>query len=495
MSIHPLSLALASALLAGRAVAGPVFHVNSPADVVDWNPGDGKCETAPSNGVCTLRAAVMEANHTTGATIQIPEIEIGLSIPGTFQDDSKGDLNLTSSMSIVGAGPGKSVVSASGIDGVFGIPYGAAVTVSISGLTIRDGNPHGIRLDAGALSVDQCAFENDTVTLGDGGGIAAFGGSLTVTNTTFTNCHAYSARGGAIYSSVPLHVSGSVFAGNSADAGGALMCEGTASIVNSTISGNSAHNDGGGIQTFAFADVDVVNTTISSNQAGNLGGGIKVSAGPLRLRNVTITQNQADADFDGTGSGGGISVDGGSVSFVNSIVAGNFETLFLVSVHVQVDGDCSGTLTSAGYNVMKLKPGGCTVTGPITMADPKLGPLQDNGGFGMTHALLSGSPALDGGNPSGCTDALGAPLTIDQRGSKRPQGARCDIGAYERGPGGDANGDGLVDVADVFFLINYLFAGGPLPVGLANVNQDVVIDVNDVFYLINYLFAGGPAPK
>jgi hypothetical protein len=49
-------------------------------------------------------------------------------------------------------------------------------------------------------------------------------------------------------------------------------------------------------------------------------------------------------------------------------------------------------------------------------------------------------------------------------------------------------------VADVFWLINYLFSGGPSPVGRSDVNADQVINVSDVFYLINYLFAGGPAP-
>jgi hypothetical protein len=61
--------------------------------------------------------------------------------------------------------------------------------------------------------------------------------------------------------------------------------------------------------------------------------------------------------------------------------------------------------------------------------------------------------------------------------------------------GGDANGDGVVDVNDVFYLINYLFSGGPAPVGAVDVNGDGKVDVNDVFYLINYLFAGGPTPK
>ena len=59
---------------------------------------------------------------------------------------------------------------------------------------------------------------------------------------------------------------------------------------------------------------------------------------------------------------------------------------------------------------------------------------------------------------------------------------------------GDVNGDGHIDVADVFYLINSLFAGGPPPIGWADVSGDVFVNVSDVFYLINFLFAGGPAP-
>ncbi|HKC25760.1 MAG TPA: dockerin type I repeat-containing protein, partial [Thermoanaerobaculia bacterium] len=60
---------------------------------------------------------------------------------------------------------------------------------------------------------------------------------------------------------------------------------------------------------------------------------------------------------------------------------------------------------------------------------------------------------------------------------------------------GDANGDGVLDVLDVFYLINALFAGGSSALGSADVNGDGIVDVRDVFYLINFLFAGGPAPK
>ena len=61
-------------------------------------------------------------------------------------------------------------------------------------------------------------------------------------------------------------------------------------------------------------------------------------------------------------------------------------------------------------------------------------------------------------------------------------------------PHGDVNGDGTVNVADIFYMINFLFAGGPAPIGSGDVNGDGFTNVADIFYLINFLFAGGPAP-
>jgi dockerin type I repeat protein len=135
------------------------------------------------------------------------------------------------------------------------------------------------------------------------------------------------------------------------------------------------------------------------------------------------------------------------------------------------------------------------VTGSYTVAEPFLGTLQLNGGQTPTHALLAGSPGIGQGAAGGCTAVGGAPLMTDQRGVHRPIGSICDIGAYERSPCGDANGDGAVDVSDVFFVINFLFAGGKIPPGLANVNGDADLSIADVFYVINALFAGGPAPN
>jgi hypothetical protein len=97
-------------------------------------------------------------------------------------------------------------------------------------------------------------------------------------------------------------------------------------------------------------------------------------------------------------------------------------------------GDCSGHVTSEGYNVIGNLYG-CAIqgdrTGNISARDPKVGDLTGNGGPTRTMALLPGSPAVDAGRPGNCLDTSGQPLTTDQRGFARPAGGRCDIGAFE----------------------------------------------------------------
>src|SRR5262245_3379783 len=117
-----------------------------------------------------------------------------------------------------------------------------------------------------------------------------------------------------------------------------------------------------------------------------------------------------------------------------------------------------------------------------------LGALAYNGGPIPTFNTKVGSPAIALVPQKGRA-------TVDERGFLRHVGAtNADAGAVEHVASGDVNGDGFVDVADVFYLINFLFAGGPVPKGVGDVDANGVVDVADVFYLINALFAGGPAP-
>ncbi len=113
----------------------------------------------------------------------------------------------------------------------------------------------------------------------------------------------------------------------------------------------------------------------------------------------------------------------------NSIVARNTEYTF---------PDCRGPILSAGYNLIGNSLG-CSFTATASdqvgtdsdPIDPQLGPLQDHGGPTFIHPLLVGSPAIDAGDPAAPGSGGSACLETDQRGTPRPAGARCDIGAFE----------------------------------------------------------------
>ena len=107
---------------------------------------------------------------------------------------------------------------------------------------------------------------------------------------------------------------------------------------------------------------------------------------------------------------------GATFNFQNTILAGNF-----IFGQPPISSDCDGTINSNGNNLMGSLD--CTVNGGgVTVADPKLGPLQNNGGPTQTHALLSGSPAIDGGNPNGCRDQFGVLLTDGPAGASSHAG-------------------------------------------------------------------------
>jgi hypothetical protein len=180
--------------------------------------------------------------------------------------------------------------------------------------------------------------------------------------------------------------------------GGAIGNYGVLILTNSTFSGNSSGADGlaGGI----------------------LNGGLFQSPGFLFINNSTLADNTARQ-----GNGGGIfNVNGSNVVIRNSILAN------------KAGGNCHGDITSKGYNLSSDDSCSLNREGDINGLDPLLGPLRDNGGPTQTRALLPGSPAIDAGNPNGCTVENGHLLKTDQRGKPRPDKedpGGCDIGAYE----------------------------------------------------------------
>jgi len=222
--------------------------------------------------------------------------------------------------------------------------------------------------------------------------------------------------GGAIYSigaNGSLVITESTISGNSVinNGGGVYIDEHTANITNSTFTDNSADDSGGGIYIGATGVLTITNSTISGNEqpdnGGAGGGGIAIaSGGDITISNSTITANSADA------GGGGILNDG-TAEIENSIVAN--QTL---------GGDCAGmeTTTSNDGNIESGTSCGFMELGDLQDTDPLLGPLANNGGKTDTHILLPGSPAIDFAGMCGLPD--------DQRGELREEND-CDSGSVE----------------------------------------------------------------
>jgi CSLREA domain-containing protein len=395
--------------------AAATFSVNSTADIPDENPGDGICRTASNNTTCTLRAAIMEANALPTIKGQVDTINLQPNTTYTLtragEDDSglNGDLDVLDSVTIIGAGPASTILDANGAvtnDRVMEILQGV---VHISGVAFRHGKQSG---GSG------------------GGGIRNAGGTLTLQNCAITDNT--SAVGGGVSTQATTTVIASTISGN--QGGGIFQNSGsTLTVVNSTISGNSGAAFGGGIGA-AGATFNAINTTISGNSTVGYGGGLYVAGASVGLYNVTVAANQANSAGIGTATGGGMYNTGGAtVALSNSIITNN-EYIPGGGSMLHVIDDCSGAFTSTGYNIVTVVVAAhCTITGSYSTAGASLGLLQNNGGPTLTHALLVGSAAVDAGNPSGCAynDNPDAILISDQRGVPRPNGPRCDLGAFE----------------------------------------------------------------
>jgi predicted outer membrane repeat protein len=289
---------------------------------------------------------------------------------------------------------------------------------TISGFTIQNGlatsslwNPAdeqilyaGIKLPS--IKILQQLFN----MVPQGGGIYISGGHIVTLNDCVIKDN-QATDGGGIYSDGDLYMYGCTVSGNSATQyGGGIYNRGTLYMCNCTLSGNTASLGGGGIYNDMSADIMSQYSTIASNQATDawsLGGG---------FNNV------------------------GTFTFANTIVANNTagDAAHNNGYNVTAQG---GTTVSLGYNLDSENS--CEFDQPTDLVntDPLLGPLQDNGGPTFTHALLHGSPAIDAGICAGFakSDHVLAAVVVapgtDQRGVPRPQGANCDIGAYELAQG------------------------------------------------------------
>jgi hypothetical protein len=360
-----------------------------------------------SNNCLSPTTACKTIGHAISLSLSGDSIRVSAA---TYKENLDIDFNLR----ILGSSAATTIIDGGGnyFSTVVTIPK-SGTHVTLSKVTIRNGKtPYygGGIYNSGTLLVIDSTLSGNTVSNtcpsicpAFGGGIYNIG-ALTINKTTLSENLAsatdWRAVGGGIYNVGTLTINNSTISGNSVSVGdgGGIFNGGTATINNSTISGNTAR--------------------CSSRCGGAAGGGIS-NDGTLAINNSTLTGNSAK------GIGGSIyTYSEGTAILQNTIVANS-----------PSGGNCGGSVSSKGYNLSSDATCNFTSTGDLNNTDPMLGPLQYNGGPTQTMALPSGSPAVDAGNPSGCTDGLGHLLTTDQRGKPRhdtEDSGGCDMGAYER---------------------------------------------------------------
>lgn len=409
-----------------RIRVGTAVPQSTPTTRTVTNTGDA--------GPGSLREAIALANS--GDTINFAPSLNGQTI--TLTSDQ-----LTINANITINGPGANLLTvrrsnAAGITAFRIFRINPNQKVTISGLTVANGNAHGDPVDAGGaiynfrayLTVDGCTFSGNVADMGgalciDAGNRApAF---LDLSNSTLTGNTA--RLGAGVFSG---HISAPI---NSSPVA-------ISSIGNCTFSGNSASESGGGIKNGSFPDkVTVVNSTFTGNTAPR-GNCIESSGAQLTLGNSI---------FNSGGPGQSVTKDG--------------------SNPVQTD---------LGYNIFSDLP--TNVNGSLfsgqTNTNPRLGPLQDNGGPTLTHAPLPDSPAIDKGRNL-AADLCGNPIPTDQRGFPRP--VRFNA-AIPEPSGGDGSDVGAVELS-----------GGPVPT-MGNISTRLNVGAGDNTLIAGF-FVQGPGSK
>jgi hypothetical protein len=378
----------------------------------------------------SLRQALADAND--GDTITF-------TVTGTIGLTS-GELLVDKSVTISGPGTANLAVDGNANSRVFHI--GSGKTVSISGLTITDGNGAsgngggGILNDHATLAIDNCAVQNSfALDYNYGGGVyndgSAGSATLTILNSAITSNHAYSA-GGGIYNdasnggSATLTITNSSVSDNNAafinkgfsggEGGGIYNGGGTVMITNSSVNGNSAGLDdpsplsyGGGISN--YGTLTITNSTINSNQCGLAGGGIYSPNGTLTITSSTVSNNAADGAHDGKPWGHGGGIVAGTLTFTNSTLSGNY-----------------ANVSDGGITL-----GGGTITNS-TISDNN-GSISFGGGGGLEigNTILNATAASANIiNYGGTITSAGYNLSND------------DGGGYLNGPGDQVNADPML---------------------------------------------------
>jgi hypothetical protein len=441
--------------LAGAALLLALGHGVGHAATITVNSTIPKINS--SDGLCSLIEAIINANddaatHSDCAAgsgadvIQLPAAAT-ITVTNTFAHyfGATGLPTITSEITIEGNG-GKIAGKKGASFRLIAVESSGDLTLSnvtVSGgsqnhggaifnygtLTINDSTITGSKANLGGgifngsaavLTIDGSTVSKNTA--GYGGGVYDYSGVVTITNSRVTGNKSFVDGGGVYERSGTLAIQYSTISNNTSGRDGAGMHnrDSAATITYSTISGNKTgfFGYGGGIYNRS-SETLVENSTISGNKA-SVGGGI-FNRATLTVSNSTIAKNTAI-------DGGGI-LNVRDLTLKRSLISGN-------QAFVGREIDDFDTVTKNNYNlfgtnghdgVIGFSPGPTDIV-PGGGLGSILGPLANNGGPTQTHALVSGSPAIDAAPAdSDCPAA-------DQRGVARPQGASCDIGSFEKEP-------------------------------------------------------------
>jgi hypothetical protein len=464
----------------GKAPNGPAGSI-SPAGPGGAGENGGGIRNTFS---LTLTNCIVTANHAGAGGTGATDLTLGTAFPGGAGGAGGGIYNtgtlrttdtLVSSNDAGNGGAGASgsgitIVSAGAAGGNGGDGGGIynSGTLIVTGTTLQSNNAgsagNGGNGGSAIAALSPGGAGGNGGHGGNGGGVYN-GGNLTLARTTSVGNVTGNGGEGGLGGGGGMGIVGPGMPGASGGTGGAggngsaIFNGGKSTITNSTVSGNTAGNGAagasggsggmafpgpytggtggvggnggnggsGGIYSgiFATATITVSSATITANLSGTRGAA--GSGGPGGFGSPSGSSGSAGNDGI-VGTGGGVAPYSGTLTLKHTILANN-------TTPAGGQGpDCFGLLASQGYNLIRTLTNctvGGTTTGNITGQDPKLNALADNGGGTLTHALQSTSPARDAGDPTGCKDAGGTLLLVDQRGKARTVGVSCDMGAFE----------------------------------------------------------------
>ncbi len=434
-------------MLANTARYGGALYNGGSTTVIDSSfLGNSASEDDASQG-----GAIYVTNHITITSSSITANEStdsggGIYVSGTGSGAAWISLsnisNNVANSDVSNGGSGGGIYHSSGV-----------VTSTLNSITLNAALPsvpieHGASVaeGGGVFAADKM---NLFFTLVDGNAAESGAGlfnspaaSTTVTSTLFIGNLA-SATGAGIANRGALNLYNAILWANIAQGNGGGLYNQTlsgayANVRNSTIVQNqSLAGSGGGVYnlTGSSAWTALSNVTVASNNASGPGGGIaNGSDGQIVVASSTVANNTAGGDGGGVASSDPIT---GHVRIRNTILTGNS------GGNVEATENCSGALTSQGYNLDSgagcpfAEPGdissGNAALDSLAPADP-LQVLQGN--ITPAYDLLPDSQAINAANPTACYDARnvnnnGMPLETDQWGEPRVKQLRCDIGAIE----------------------------------------------------------------